>query len=159
MTQIINEKHLYQKLSKQFNQTKKKEKGINSGDSHSEDNECLIEIGDKNIDISTGMNDLDKDERNMAKEYSKLKNKLSGPAKRYDNSKSENQNIISEDIVNKINYIFCFSNEANIQEKIKDLKTIFKDDKKIKWFSQYFVSVLIKTENIQFFPKYYEIFD
>ena len=157
--QIKNEKDLYQKLLKQFNESKKKEKGINSGDSHSEDNECLIEIGDKNIDISTGINDLDKDERNMAKEYNKLKNKLSGPAKRYDNSKSENQNIISEDIVNKINYIFCFSNEANIQEKIKDLKTIFKDDKKIKWFSQYFVSVLIKTENIQFFPKYYEIFD
>ena len=157
--QIKNEKELYQKLLKQFNESKKKEKGINSGDSRSEENECLIEMGDKNIDLGNGINELDKDETNMAKEYNKLKNKLSGPAKRYDNSNHENQNLISEEIINKINYIFCFSNEANIQEKIKDLKTIFKDDKKIKWFGQYFVSVLIKTENIQFFPKYYEIFD
>ena len=31
--------------------------------------------------------------------------------------------------------------------------------KKIKWFGQYFVNILISTENIQLFKKYYEILD
>ena len=162
LPQIKNEKDLYQKLLKQFNELKKKEKGINSENSHGEENECLLEIGDKNIDIGTGIGDLDKDERNMAKQYNKLKNKLSGPAISFDSklsSNQDNQNLISEEIINKIKYIFCFSNKTNIQEKIKELKTIFKEDIKIKWFSNYFVNFLIITENIQFFPKYYEIFD
>ena len=162
LPQIKNEKDLYQKLLKQFNELKKKEKGINSENSHGEENECLLEIGEKNIDISTGINDLDKDERNMAKQYNKLKNKLSGPAISFDSklgSNQENQNLISEEIINKIKFIFSFSHQTNIQEKIKELKTIFKEDKKIKWFSSYFVNYLIITENIQHFPKYYEIFD
>ena len=164
--QIKNEKDLYQKLLKQFNESKKKDKGINSGDS--QDNEVeienLMEIDDKNIDIATGNEFYDKDEKNVEKQYNKLKNKLSGPAKTFDNNlkiniNQENQNFISEEIIDKIKYIFCNSNKPNHPEAIKDLKTIFKDEKKIKWFGQYFVNILISTENIQLFKKYYEILD
>ena len=164
--QIKNEKDLYQKLLKQFNESKKKEKGINSGDSRGEEGESLIESGDKNIDINAGADYMDKDERNIAKQYNKLKNKLSGPAISFDtnyskinNSGQDNQNI-AEEIINKIKYIFCFSNKSNnIPEKIKELKAIFKDEKKIEWFGKYFINDLISTENIQFFHQYYEIFD
>ena len=164
--QIKNEKDLYQKLLKQFNESKKRDKGINSGDS--QDNEVeienLMEIGDKNLDIATGNEFSEKDEKNMEKHYNKLKNKLSGPAKTFDNNlkiniNQENQNFISEEIIDKIKYIFCNSNKPNLPEAIKDLKTIFKDEKKIKWFSQYFVNNLISTENIQLFKKYYDILD
>ena len=163
LPQIKHEKDLYQKLLKQFNESKKKEKGINSGDSHDNEGESLIEIGDKNIDIATGNEFSEKDEKIMAKQYNKLKNKLSGPAISFDkiskiNNNQENQ-LISEEIINKIKFIFCFSNKNNTPEKIKELKTIFKDEKKIRWFSQYFINVLINTENIQFFPKYYDIFN
>ena len=75
------------------------------------------------------------------------------------NNNQENTNIISEEFINKINYIFYFDNKSNIPEKIKELKTIFKEEQIIIWFSNYFVDALITTENIQFFPKYYEIFD
>ena len=75
LPQIKHEKDLYQKLLKQFNESKKKEKGINSGDSHDNEGESLIEIGDKNIDIATGNEFSEKDEKIMAKQYNKLKNK------------------------------------------------------------------------------------
>ena len=164
MPQIKNEKDLYQKLLKQFNEAKKKEKGINSLDSRDNEGESLIEIGDKNIDIINGNEFMEKDEKNMAKIFNKLKNKLSGPAIAFENDakmniNQGNQNLISEEIINRIKYIFCFSDKTNTPEKIKELKTIFKDEKKIKWFSQYFVNVLIITENILNFPKYYEIFN
>ena len=161
--QIKTEKDLYQKLLKQFNESKKKEKGINSGDSRDNEGESLIEIGDKNNDIPN-VNEFSEDEKSMAKKYNKLKNKLSGPAISYDkiskiNTNQENQNLISEEIIDKIKFIFCFSKNSNIADKIKDLKTIFKEENKIKWFSQYFVNVLISTENVKFFKNYYEIFD
>ena len=157
--QIKTEKDLYQKLLKQFNEWKKKEKGINSGDSRGDEGESLIESGDKNNDIAT-TEYMDKDERNIAKQYNKLKNKLSGPAITKINNNQDGQNLISEEDIMKIKYIFSFSNKTNnIQEKIKELKNIFKEEKKIKWFSQYFINALISTENIQYFQKYYEIFD
>ena len=162
--QIKNEKDLYQKLLKQFNESKKKEKGINSGDSRGDEGECLLEIGEKNLDIVTGIEYMDKDERILTKQVNNLKNKLSGPTKCFqmnskNNNNQENTNIISEEFINKINYIFYFDNKSNIPEKIKELKTIFKEEQIIIWFSNYFVDALITTENIQFFPKYYEIFD
>ena len=134
--QIKTEKDLYQKLLKQFNESKKKEKGINSGDSRDNEGESLIEIGDKNNDIPN-VNEFSEDEKSMAKKYNKLKNKLSGPAISYDkiskiNTNQENQNLISEEIIDKIKFIFCFSKNSNIADKIKDLKTIFKEENKIK---------------------------
>ena len=162
--EIKNEKDLYQKLLKQFNESKKKEKGMNSECSRGEEGESLLESGDKNIDIATGREySLDKDDKNNSKKYDKLKNKLSGPAISFENiskiNTSENQNQISEEIINKIKFIFGTPNKSNLQDKLKDLKSIFKEEKIIKWFSQYFVNFLITTENIPNFPKYYEIFD
>ena len=162
--QIKNEKDLYQKLLKQFNESKKKEKGMHSENSRGEEGESLLESGDKNIDMTTGREySMDKDDRNIAKQYDKLKNKLSGPAISFENiakiSNSESQNQISEEIINKIKFIFGTPNKSNIQDKIKDLKSIFKEEKIIKWFSQYFVNSLITTDNIPYFPKYYEVFD
>ena len=164
LPQIKNEKDLYQKLLKQFNESKKKEKGINSENSRGDEGESLLESGDKNIDTATGREySLDKDDRNIAKQYDKLKNKLSGPAISFENiskiNNSENQNQISEEIINKIKFIFGTPNKSNIQDKIKDLKSIFKEEKIIKWFSQYFVNSLINTENISYYQKYYEVFD
>ena len=170
MPQIKNEKDLYQKLLKQFNESKKKEKGINSGDSRDNEGESLLEIGDKDIDIQTGNEFLDKEDKNITKQYNNLKDKLSGPTLSYDkiskiNTNQENQNLISEETINKIKYIFSFPDKANTPDKIKELKTIFKDENQIKWFSQYFVNCLIITENMQnvqnaqLFPKYYEIFN
>ena len=162
--EIKNEKELYQKLLKQFNESKKKEKGINSEYSRGEEGESLLEIGDKNIEIATGREySLDKDDNNNSKQYDKLKNKLSGPAISFENiskiNTNENQTQISEEIINKIKFIFATPNKSNLQDKLKELKTLFKEDKIIKWFSQYFVRYLITTENIQNFQKYYEIFD
>ena len=162
--QIKTEKDLYQKLLKQFNEAKKKEKGINSAESRDNEGESLIEIVDKNIDIPNVNEFSEKDEKNMAKQYNKLKNNLTGTAISIDkiskmNNNQENQNIISEETINIIKHIFCFSNKANIIDKTKELKSIFKDDKKIKWFSQYFVNILISTENTKFFKNYYDIFD
>ena len=165
--QIQNEKELYQKLLKQFNESKKKDKGINSENSRGEEGESLLESGDKNIDMATGREySLDKDDRNIAKQYDKLKNKLLGPAISYQNisknNNNESQNQISEEIITKIQFIFgTFGTpNFNLQDKIKELKSIFKEEKIIKWFSQYFVNSLIADEkNIQYFPKYYEVFD
>jgi len=163
--QIKNEKDLYQKLLKQFNESKKKEKGINSENSPGDEGESLLESADKNIDNATGRElSLDKDDdRNLAKQYDKLKNRLSGPAISINiskiNNNNENQNQISEEIIDKIKFIFGTPNKSNLQDKIKDLKSIFKDDKTIKWFSQYFINSFITTENARYFQKYYEVFD
>jgi hypothetical protein len=46
-----------------------------------------------------------------------------------------------------------------LQDKITDLKSIFKDNKTIKWFNQYFINSFITTESILYFQKYYEVFD
>lgn len=163
--QIKNEKELYQKLLKQFNESKKKEKGINSENSPGDEGESLLESGDKNIDNATGRElSLDKDDdRNIAKQYDNLKNRLSGPAISINiskiNNNNENQNQISEEIIDKIKFIFGTPNKSNLQDKIKDLKSIFKDEKTIKWFSQYFINSFINTENIRYYEKYYEVFD
>ena len=162
--QIKNEKDLYQKLLKQFNESKKKDKGINSENSRGEEGESLLESGDKNIDMATGREySLDKDDKNIAKQYDKLKNKLSGPAISFENiskiNNNENQNQISEEIINKIKFLFGTPNKSNLQDIIKDLKINLKEEKIIKWFSQYFVNSLISSENIPYFQKYYEIFD
>ena len=163
--QIKNEKDLYQKLLKQFNESKKKEKGINSENSPGDEGESLLESGDKNIDNATGRElSLDKDDdRNMAKQYDKLKNRLSGPAISINiskiNNNNDNQNQIPEEIIDKIKFIFGTPIKSNLPDKIKDLKSIFKDEKVIKWFSQYFINSFINTENIRYFPKYYEVFD
>jgi hypothetical protein len=162
--QIKNEKDLYQKLLKQFNESKKKEKGINSENSRGDEGESLLESGDKNIDNTIGREySVDKDDRNIATQYDKLKNKLSGPAISFENitkiNNSESQNQISEEIINKIKFIFGTPNKSNLQDKIKDLKSVFKEEKNIKWFSQYFVNSFINTDNIPYYPKYYEVFD
>ena len=162
--EIKNDKELYQKLLKQFNESKKKEKGINSEYSPGEEAESLLESGDKNIEIATGREySLDKDDKNNSKQYDKLKNKLSGPAISFDNlskiNTNENQNQISEEIINKIKFIFATPNKSNLPDKLKDLKSIFKEEKIIKWFGQYFIKYLITTENVPNFQKYYEIFD
>ena len=164
VSQLKNEKDLYQKLLKQFNESKKKEKGINSENSHGEEGESILESGDKNNDAATGREfSIDKDDNNMSKQYDKLKNKLNGPAISFDgiskNNRNENQNQVSEEIITKIKFIFGAPNKLNIQDKIKDLKSLFKEDKIIKWFAQYFVNSLINTENIPFYQKYYEVFD
>ena len=52
---------------------KKKEKGINSGDSRGDEGECLLEIGEKNLDIVTGIEYMDKDERILTKQVNNLK--------------------------------------------------------------------------------------
>ena len=121
--QIKNEKELYQKLLKQFNESKKKEKGINSENSRGGDEgESLLESGDKNNDIAGREYSLDKDEKNNSKSYDKLKNKLSGPAISFQNiskiNNNESQNQISEEIINKIKFIFGTPNKWNIQEKM-----------------------------------------
>ena len=161
--QLKNEKDLYQKLLKQFNESKKKEKGINSENSRGEEGESLLESGDNNIDNATGREySLDKDNRNSSKQYDKFKNELSGPAISYENiskNNNENQNQISEVIINKIKFIFDTLTKSNLQDNIKELKTFFKEEKIIKWFCQYFVNFLIKPENIHLYPTYYEVFD
>ena len=157
--QIKNNKELYQNLLKQFNESKKKEKGINSENSRGEEGESLLESGDKNIDTATGREySSDKDDRNNEKQYDKLKNRLTGPTITKINT-NENQNQIPDEITTKIKFIFATPNKPNLQGNIKDLKSLFKDDKIIKWFSQYFVNSLLITENIPNYPKYYEIFD
>ena len=72
------------------------------------------------------------------------------------NNNNESQNQISEETITKIQFIFgTFGTpNFNLQDKIKELKSIFKEEKIIKWFSQYFVNSLIADEkNIQYFPK------
>ena len=163
LSSIKNEKELYQKLLKQFNESKKKEKGIGSENGRGEEGESLLESGDKNVDAATGEECfLGKEENNMPKLYDmKLKDKLSGPAISFNAMSKENQNKsqISEEIIEKIKFIFdSLKNKPNIQDKIKELKPLFKEEEVIKWFSQFFISLLY-TENISVYPKYYEIFD
>ena len=157
--ELKNEKDLYQNLLKQFNESKKKEKGINSENSRGDEGESILESGDKNIEPTRGREySSDKEDRNIEKQYDKLKNRLTGPTITKI-STNENQSQIPEEIITKIKFIFVTPNKPNFQDNIKDLKSIFNEDKVIKWFGQYFVNSLLITENFQNYPKYYEIFD
>ena len=157
--ELKNEKDLYQNLLKQYNESKKKEKGINSENSRGDEGESILESGDKNIEPTRGREySSDKEDRNIEKQYDKLKNRLTGPTITKI-STNENQSQIPEEIITKIKFIFVTPNKPNFQDNIKDLKTIFNEDKVIKWFGQYFVNSLLITENFQNYPKYYEIFD
>lgn len=159
--QIKNEKELYQKLLNQYNEYKNKEKGIASENSK----ESLMESDDKYAEIATGIDHyLDKYDKENAKHYDKLKNKLSGPARSLEDiskskSNNENTNTISEENINKIKLIFNSTKVNNIQDKVKELKLVLKDENIIKWFCQYFIKYQLITDNIPLFPKFYELFE
>ena len=154
--QIKNEKDLYQKLLQQFNETKNKEKGQNEG------NEYPMGVEKNAMGISNSKNS----DPSISKQYDNLRERLSGTPISFTeceniNSANNNENNQShsptEEIMNKIKFLFGSVNKNNMKEKIKELKNILKEDKIVKWFSQFFVTSKLIQENNSSFQIYDDI--
>ena len=147
--QIKNEKELYQKLLQQFNENKNKEKGQNEGNEYT---------NEKNAVANSKNNDT-----NISKQYDNLRERLSGipisfaECENINSNNNENSHSPSEEIMKKIQFLFGSVNKNNMKEKIKELKNILKEEKIIKWFSQFFVTKKLISENSSSFQMYDEI--
>ena len=100
---------------------------------------------------------------NISKQYDNLRERLSGipisfaECENINSNNNENSHSPSEEIMKKIQFLFGSVNKNNMKEKIKELKNILKEEKIIKWFSQFFVTKKLISENSSSFQMYDEI--
>ena len=129
-------------------------------------NKSNTSVNNENIN---SINKIKDTKQNEIENVDKLKNKLSGVTKSFidydynnykNNSDDQKIEVPIEEIINETKFIFDTLNKSNIYEKsLEIINLLGNDEKKIRWFSYYFITSRINhSKNIPF-RIFYELFN